>query len=132
MRATIAERGIRKACRVAVSSNGDSIDSEVVPIGQSTHFIVFEGGPDNYSPIDNVARGKGSEAGIKAAGYLHSKGVNIVITGNLGEKGFKAFESAGVKVHAGCSGKVGDSIQKCLKGELPECKGATYAGYIGF
>lgn len=122
----------QKPCRVAVSSKGDSIDSEVSSIGQSTHFIIFEGSPDSFKVIANEARGQGSDAGLKAANFLRSKDISIVITGTLGQRGFQAFKKAGVTVHAGCSGKVIESIQKCLKGELPECKGATYSGDSDF
>lgn len=132
MNATPVRNDAPKPCRVAVSSKGDSIDSEVSSIGQSTHFIIFEGGPDNYRAIGNEARGQGSDAGIKAADLLRAKDIGIVITGTLGRRGFHAFEKAGIDVHAGCSGKVKESIQKCLKGELPQCKGATFSEYIGF
>lgn len=121
-----------KPCRVAVSCKGDSIDSEVASIGQSTYFIVFEGSPERFKVFKNEAKGLGSESGIKAADLLRTRGINIVITGTLGQRGFDAFDRAGIMVHAGCSGKVRDSVHKCLKGELPKCKGATYSGYIGF
>lgn len=121
-----------KPCRVAVSCKGDSIDSEVASIGQSTHFIVFEGSPEKFRAVENEAKGQGSESGTKAAGLLRSMGINIVITGTLGQRGFEAFDRAGIMVHAGCSGKVRESVQKCLRGELPKCRGATYTGYIGF
>ena len=55
-----------------------------------------------------------------------------MITGNLGKRGFQALDKDGMVVHAGCTEKVADIIQRCLRGELPKCKGATYAGYIGF
>lgn len=132
MNATSVGNKTQKPCRVAVSSKGDSIDSEVSSIGQSTHFIIFEGSPDNFRAIDNEARGQGSDASIKAASFLRSKGISTVVTGTLGQKGFHAFNKAGVTVHAGCSGKVKESIQKCLKGELPKCKGAVFTEYIGF
>jgi predicted Fe-Mo cluster-binding NifX family protein len=132
MNAKSVENKTQKPCRVAVSSKGDSIDSEVSSIGQSTHFIIFEGGPDKFRAVVNEAMGQGSDAGIRAANFLRSKDITIVITGTLGQRGFQAFKKAGVTVHAGCSGKVKESIQKCLKGELPECKGATYSGDSNF
>jgi predicted Fe-Mo cluster-binding NifX family protein len=119
-----------RICRVAVSSMGSSLDSEIGSLGTSTYFIIFEGRPDTFNVCNNGAMGHGSGAGVKAAGILKSMAVNIVITTNIGEQGVLSFQKAGITVHAGCSGTVKDGIQKCLKGELSECKGATYAGPI--
>jgi predicted Fe-Mo cluster-binding NifX family protein len=118
----------RSDCRVAVTSKGDSIDSEIGSIGTSTYFIIFESKIDNFSAIRNEAMGQGSDAGVRAAELLKSKGAGVIITSNIGKKGLQAFEKAGITVHSGCTGKVRESIQKCAKGELPECKGVTYVG----
>jgi predicted Fe-Mo cluster-binding NifX family protein len=117
-----------RVCRVAVSSKGNSIDSEIGSLGSSSHFIIFEGSPDKYTVTDNEVKGQGSEAGVKAADILKSKGIAVIITSNIGEKSIRAFKKKNIIVHAGCSGMVRDGIHKCLKGELPECEGVTYAG----
>jgi predicted Fe-Mo cluster-binding NifX family protein len=115
-------------CRVAVSSKGDSLDSEIGSIGSSKYFIIFEGRPDKFNVCNNEAMGQGSEASVTAAGLLKSMAVSTIITTSIGERGVLSFQKAGITVHAGCSGTVKEGIQKCLKGELSECKGATYAG----
>jgi predicted Fe-Mo cluster-binding NifX family protein len=37
-------------------------------------------------------------AGIQAAGFLSSKGVGAVLTGNCGPKAMKTFSAAGIQV----------------------------------
>jgi len=118
----------QKPCRVAVASKGDSIESAVGSIGTSAYFIIFEGGPDRYSAVKNVAKGRGGNAGMQAAEFLETKGIDVIIAGTMGNKGYRAFDEAGVAVHAGCSGTVKECIRKCLSGELPKCNGAAYSG----
>lgn len=100
-------------------------------MARSSFFIIFEGDPNNHLVMENLLKKAGSESGIKVADELAKQKVDIVITGTIGPKAFKRLEDAGVKVHAGCEGKVADVLDKCLKGKLPICKKATYGGYLG-
>lgn len=120
-----------RPCRMAVTSKGDGLDGEIAPMARSNFFIIFEGSPDNSMVMENLVRKGGSESAIKSAAELAKQKVDIVITGTIGPRAFKQLESAGVKVHAGCEGKVSDILEKCLKGKLPVCKKATYGGYLG-
>ncbi|NLX46742.1 MAG: hypothetical protein GXY70_01015 [Euryarchaeota archaeon] len=120
-----------RPCRMAVTSTGDDLDGKIAPMARSSFFIIFEGSPENHLVMENLIKKAGSESGIKAAAELAKQDVDIVITGTIGPKAFKQLEAAGVKVHAGCEGKVSDILDKCLKGKLPICKKATYSGYLG-
>ncbi|MBW1920081.1 MAG: dinitrogenase iron-molybdenum cofactor biosynthesis protein, partial [Deltaproteobacteria bacterium] len=68
--------------RVAVSSSGDQLDSQIDPrFGRCAYFLIVE--TDDMSfvafPNENVALGGG--AGIQSAQFVASKGVKAVITG---------------------------------------------------
>jgi predicted Fe-Mo cluster-binding NifX family protein len=116
---------------MAVTSKGDGLDGEIAPMARSSFFIIFEGSPENSMVMENLVKKGGSESAIRSAAELAKQKVDIVITGTIGPRAFKQLESAGVKVHAGCEGKVSDILEKCLKGKLPVCKKATYGGYLG-
>jgi len=120
-----------RPCRMAVTSKGDGLDGEIAPMARSSFFIIFEGSPENSMVMENLVKKGGSESAIKSAAELAKQKVDIVITGTIGPRAFKQLESAGVKVHAGCEGKVSDILEKCLKSKLPVCKKATYGGYLG-
>ncbi len=117
-------------CRVAVTSKGKTVESEVASVNSSPYLLLFEGVPENPKVVDNKAFGKGPEAGVAAAKLLKNLKVNIVITGTLGSKGFKAISDSGIIVHAGCRGTISEVIGRCMKGELEKCKGAKYAGTV--
>jgi predicted Fe-Mo cluster-binding NifX family protein len=116
---------------MAVTSKGDDLDGEIAPMARSSFFIIFEGSPENHMVMENLIKKGGSESAIRSAEELAKQNVDIVITGTIGPRAFKQLEAAGVKVHAGCEGKVSDILEKCLKGKLPICKKATYGGYLG-
>jgi predicted Fe-Mo cluster-binding NifX family protein len=121
-----------RPCRMAVTTRGDDLQGEIAPMARSTFFIIFEGDPTHHLVMENLVKKAGSESGLKVASELAKQDVDIVITGTIGPKAFKQLEAAGIKVHAGCEGKVSDVLDKCMKGKLPICKKATYGGYIGF
>jgi len=116
---------------MAVTSRGKDLNGEITPIARSSFFIIFEGDPKNHHVVENSVKKRGSESGIMTAAELAKQDLDIVITGTIGPRALKQLETAGVKVHAGCEGKVADILDKCLKGKLPVCKRATYTGYLG-
>ncbi|MCG7844610.1 MAG: NifB/NifX family molybdenum-iron cluster-binding protein [Methanomassiliicoccales archaeon] len=128
-RKTVSED--ERPCRMAVTSKGDNLQGEIAPMARSSFFIIFEGDPKHHLVMENLIKKSGSESGIKVASELAKQDIDIVITGTIGPKAFKKLEEAGVKVHAGCEGKVSEVLDKCLKGKLPICKKATYGGYLG-
>ncbi len=120
-----------RPCRMAVTSSGDDIEGGIAPIARSRFFIIFEGDPKKFLVMENLVRKRGSESGIRTAEELTKQDVDIVITGTIGPRAMKRLQEAGVKVHAGCEGRVSEILEKCLKGKLPVCKRATYGGYLG-
>ncbi len=125
----MAEKGAKK-CKMAVTSLGGGIDSEIGSLARSTHFVIFEESPKNYKVVKSGAKGSAVEKGPNAAQNLVKLGVDIVITSTIGPKAFNILKDAGISVKAGCKGKVSQAALKCAAGKLKECKGATYAGNI--
>jgi predicted Fe-Mo cluster-binding NifX family protein len=50
--------------------------------------------------------------------FIHSQGVNLMITGGMGPHAIGFFNQFGIDVVTGASGKVGNAINICLRGEL--------------
>lgn len=125
------EGRLRKSCKIAVSSMGSTLDDKVGPLARSPYLFLFEGSPDKFSVVENPSRPPGTERGIMTAKVLVEKKVDTVITGTIGRRAYNALNEEGISVKAGCSGSVLQAVRKCASGELEECKGATFAGYIG-
>lgn len=115
-------------CRIAVSSMGGTLGSKVGPMARCTHFLVFEGSPENYKVVECRSKGAPDEKGPNAAQNVAKMQVGTVITGTIGPRAYRVLKDAGISVKAGCSGTVADAVRKCAAGKLKECKGATFAG----
>ena len=84
-----------------------------------------------FEAVPNIALGSMSGAGIQAAQAVASKGVNVVITGNVGPNAFQALSAARIKVVIGAFGTVREVIGKYKRGELKETGAPTVRGHFG-
>lgn len=118
--------------KVAVSSNGKDLQSIVDPhFGRCAFFIIVETNDMSYETFDNVNMALGGGAGIQAAGFLASKGVKAVLTGNCGPNAMKNFSAAGIQVFTGLTGTVAETVEKYRKGGLTPSIEATVSEKSG-
>jgi len=117
--------------KIAISSTGKDLESEIdVKFGRCPYFLIVE--IENkeikgVQAIENIAAGQRGGAGITSAEIVAKEKVEAVITANLGPRAFSVFEQFEIKIYQG-QGKVGDAVQKFIKGELVELKDSAEAG----
>jgi predicted Fe-Mo cluster-binding NifX family protein len=70
----------------------------------------------SFETFDNENMALSGGAGIQAAGFLSSKGVGAVLTGNCGPNAMKTFSAAGVQVFTGMTGTVAEAVEKYKQG----------------
>lgn len=105
-----------KICVTAVS---DNLDAQVDPrFGRCQYFIIVDPDTLEFEAIRNPSINAMSGAGIQSAQIISNKGVEVVITGNVGPNALQVLTSAGIKIQQGASGTVRDVIEKFKKGEL--------------
>lgn len=116
--------------KIGVSASGESLDSNVDPrFGRCPYFIIVETeGKEikNYEVVNNQAVQAMRGAGVQAAQTVANKEVEVVITGNIGPNAFNVLSQTGIKIITGVSGKVGETVEKYLKGELKETTKPTF------
>jgi predicted Fe-Mo cluster-binding NifX family protein len=119
-------RARRQSMKVAVTSQGEDMSSEVDPrFGRAAYFIVIDtetGAATAHENSQNLNAAQG--AGIQAARNVIELGVEAVVTGNVGPKAFSVLKSGDVEVHIGAEGTVADAIEKMKAGQL-ECTNAA-------
>ncbi len=117
--------------KIAISSTGKSLESEIdARFGRCPYFLIVEIEDKeikNIKAIENIAAGQRGGAGITSAEIIAKEKVEAVITANLGPRAFSVFEQFEIKIYQG-EGKVGDAVQKFIKGELAEIKDSAGAG----
>ena len=118
--------------KIAVSSTGREPTSNVeAHFGRCPGFLVVDPDVGDYEYIENNAIGSAHGAGIQAAQYLASKGVKVVLSGNVGPNAYSALTAAGVQVYTGVSGTVAEAVKKYSEGAMTKVSGPTVGGHFG-
>lgn len=84
---------------ICITSLGRTLDSLVSPrFGRASYFLILDKEGQLEEVLSNQGVGAMRGAGIAAGQQLVSKGVKILITGNIGPNSFNVLISAGVKI----------------------------------
>jgi len=118
-----------KKMKVCVSATSNNLDAPLDPrFGRCLYLIVVDPETMQFEAIPNMAAGSTGGAGIQAAQTIVSKGVKVVITGNVGPKAFGALSVAGIEIMTGASGTVKEVIEDFKKGQLGKTDAPTVNG----
>ncbi len=105
--------------KIAVSATSGSLDAQIDPrFGRCPYFVIVDSETMKFEVIPNTASGAMSGAGIQAAQTVASKGVNVLITGNVGPNAFQALSSARIDIITGVFGTVREAVEKNKSGQL--------------
>jgi len=97
--------------RVAVSSDGPTLDSKVDPrFGRCSHFVIVDVDTLEAAAIENSSAASSQGAGIATAQMVAGQGVNAVLTGNCGPNAYQALDAAGIEVVTGVTGTVREAV----------------------
>ena len=117
--------------KIAISTSGDSMEAAVDPrFGRCQNFLIVNTDTFKFQVIENVAQYEGHGAGISAAQFIVEKGVNAIISGNIGPNAFRVLASANIQLYS-YSGLIKDAITKLKNNELSPVSGPTNPGHSG-
>jgi predicted Fe-Mo cluster-binding NifX family protein len=118
--------------KVAVSSSGKNLDSQVDPrFGRCAYFIVVETDDMTFEAFDNENLALGGGAGIQSAQFVASKGAKAVITGNCGPNAVQTLSVSQIEIFVGNSGTVREAIEKYTRGDIKSSSTANVADHYG-
>ena len=118
--------------KICVSAVANSLDAQLDPrFGRCPYFVIVDSESMQFEAIPNMASGAMGGAGIQAAQVIASKGVKVLVTGNVGPNAFQALSAAGIKIVTGAFGTVKEVVEKYKKGELSETGAPTVEGHFG-
>jgi len=107
--------------KIAISSTGKGINSNVDSVfGRCPYFIVAKVEDKKIVKIEaikNISSEKLGGAGISAAQAVVKKGVNIVITGNVGPRALDVLRQFKVEIYNG-SGSIKEVLKNFINGKL--------------
>ena len=118
--------------KIAISSSGKDLESLIDPrFGRCPYFIIVDTDTLSYELLTNPTVGALHGAGIQAAQLIASKGVDAILTGNIGPNAFNALSELGIDVYTQASGKIKDAIEKFKRGEFSLNAAPTVRGNFG-
>ncbi|ABO50736.1 Dinitrogenase iron-molybdenum cofactor biosynthesis [Desulforamulus reducens MI-1] len=116
--------------KICISSKGGSTTSVLDPrFGRAAYFILVDSDTMKTEVIENSAIASGGGAGIASGQLVVDKGVEVVITGNVGPNATKVLEASNVAVFRGVPATIEENIEKYQKGLLEKISTAVPAHF---
>jgi len=112
--------------KICITADGNNLEANVDPrFGRCAYFMLYDTETDTFEIIPNTnATGMGG-VGIQNATMMAEKGVEVIITGNLGPNAARVLQQASIKAVTGVSGKIKDAVENFKKGSLKASATAT-------
>ena len=118
--------------KLAVSSSGNNLEAQLDPrFGRCAYFLVINPDDMGFEAFENESAFQGGGAGIQAAQFLASQGVDSVITGNCGPNAVQTLSAAGIDLFTGQAGIVREVVERFKKGHLSPSSEATVDSHFG-
>ncbi len=119
--------------KICVTASADGLDVQLDPrFGRCPYFVIVESETMKFETVANTASGAMGGAGIRAAQTIASKGVKVLITGNVGPNAFQALSAAKIKIVTGAIGTIREAVERYKRGELKgETSAPTVRGHFG-
>jgi len=112
--------------KICITADGNNLEANVDPrFGRCAYFILYDTETDTFEAIPNTnATGMGG-VGIQNATMMAEKGVEVILTDNLGPNAARVLQQADIKVVTGVTGKIKDAVENFKKGSLKASSTAT-------
>jgi predicted Fe-Mo cluster-binding NifX family protein len=118
--------------KICVTATANSLNAQIDPrFGRCSYFVIVDSETMQFEAVPNGAAGATGGAGIQAAQIIASKGVKLLITGNVGPNAFGALSAAGIEIVTGAFGTVREAVETLKRGELRKTGAPTVSGHFG-
>jgi len=118
--------------RVAISVQGSDMSATVDPrFGRAQGFLVVNSETGDFEYLENPNIGAAGGAGIQTSQMLVDRGVEAVITGNVGPNAYRVLDAAGIKIFTGASGTADQALADFKAGKLSSAGSATVEENFG-
>jgi predicted Fe-Mo cluster-binding NifX family protein len=119
--------------KIAISTSTSSIDALVDPrFGRAARFVIFDTETEEWTTYPNPGLHANGGAGVQAAQFIASHGVQAVISGAFGPNAYSALEAAGVQMFQVPSGKAftaRELLVRYRRGQLQQVSAPANPGH---
>lgn len=119
--------------RICITCLGSTLDSQIDPrFGRAQYFLIVNEKGKLEEAVANPGIRAMRGAGISAAQEISNKGVNILITGNIGPNAFGVLATTGIKVFLVSSTiSAKEAFKMWKENKLSEVKAPSVGGHFG-
>src|SRR4030043_1657769 len=119
--------------KICITSAGPGLDSEMDPrFGRCQYFLFIDSDTNAFEAVENPNLSASGGAGIQSAQLVSNKGVEGLLTGQVGPNAFTTLQAAGIKILIGAAGKVREVLEKYQKGQISSsAQGPTVQAHFG-
>ena len=118
--------------KICITATAGDLSAQVDPrFGRCQYFVIVDSETMAFEAMANEAIAAPGGAGIQAAQTMVNKGVDVVISGNIGPNAFQVLSTAGVKITTGAYGTVQEAVEMYKSGKLGETGASTVAAHAG-
>ena len=118
--------------KIGITSTGENLDANVDQrFGRCKYFIIVDTDSMKFEVLSNENAMASGGAGIQTAQTIANKGVEAVVTGNVGPNAFQTLSAAGIRVFTGANGTIKESVEQYKKGELKETEAPNVGSHSG-
>lgn len=105
--------------KICITAQGNGPEAQVDPrFGRCAYFIITDTEGSAFEAVQNPnTRGTGG-VGVQSGQFLSERGVEAVLTGNVGPNAFRTLQSAGINIYTGVSGTVKEALERYRKGDM--------------
>ena len=122
----------RTKMKICITSQGDTLQSQVDPrFGRCAYFIIHDTDTRKIEVIKNNNVQNMGGVGVQSGRLVVDKGVNILLTGNVGPNAYQTLQTGEVEVITGVSGTVEEVLDKYQKGELKAAEESNVESHFG-
>ncbi|MCM8900251.1 NifB/NifX family molybdenum-iron cluster-binding protein [Caldicoprobacter algeriensis] len=116
--------------KVCVTATGNSVESPLDPrFGRAAFFVLVDTDSMEFECIRNDAAFTGGGAGVTASQLMVDKGVDAVVTGNIGPNAMNVLKAVGIGVYRGVNGSVKENVERLKKGLLDKIEDSVPPHY---
>ena len=119
--------------KICITTIGSDLDSQIdVRFGRTRYFLLLDEKGKLEEAILNSGVGAMRGAGIAAAQTISSKGVEVLITGNIGPNALNVLKATGVKIFLAPSHLTAkQAFLEWKKDKLSQIQESTVSGHFG-
>ena len=118
--------------RIAVTSTGEGLDSQVDPrFGRAAFFLIGDTETMEFVAVENENVAAGGAAGIGSAKRVIDESAEAVLTGNCGPNAERTLSAAGVKLYTGVAGTVAQAVELFKSGKLSAAEKPNVQAHFG-